>query len=127
MRHWLLVLLIALLPLRSGLADAMAMGLLCPPAASTHVMADMDADDHQQHQHQHHGDRHQADAPSQPTAASPCQDGSLCSACQICHSAAAVPTELPPMLSEQARATPAAALGRFASAERALVLKPPIG
>ena len=125
MRHWFLVLLIALLPLRSGLADAMAMGLVCPPAASTHVMADMDSDDHQQHQH--HGDGHQADAPSQPTAASLCQDGSLCSACQICHSATAVPTELPLVLSEQARAAPAAALGGFASAERALVLKPPIG
>ena len=125
MRHWFLVLLIALLPLRSGLADTMAMGLLCPPSASTHVMADMSADEHLQHQH--HGDGHQADTPPQPTAANPCQDGSLCSACQICHSAAAVPTELPPLLSEQTRAAPAAALGGFASAERTLVLKPPIG
>ena len=125
MRHWFLVLLIALLPLRSGLADAMAVGMLCPPAASTHVMAGMDADEHQQHQQ--HGDGHQMDAPAQPTTASPCQDGSLCSACQICHSAAVVPTELPPLLSEQARAAPTSALGGFASAERALVLKPPIG
>ena len=122
MRHWFLVLLIALLPLRSGLADAMAMGLVCPPAASTHVMADMDSDEHQ-----HHGDGHQADAPSKATAASPCQDGSPCSACQICHSAAVAPTELPPVLSEQTRAAPAAALGGFASAERTLVLKPPLG
>jgi hypothetical protein len=125
MRHWFLVLLIALLPLRSGLADAMAAGLLCPPPASVHVMVDMGTDEHQQHQQ--HGDGHQMDAPSQHTTASPCHDGSLCSACQICHSAAVVPTELAPLLSEQARAAPSAALGGFASAERALVLKPPIG
>ena len=56
MRHWFLVLLIALLPLRSGLADAMAVGMLCPPAANTHVMAGIDAGEHQQHQQ--HGDGH---------------------------------------------------------------------
>lgn len=121
MRHWFLVLLIALLPLRSGLADAMAVGMLCPPAASTHVMAGMDADEHQQH-----GDGHQMDAPSPSTLDSPCQDGNLCSACQICHSAAVAPADITSLLSIQAPMAPPATLDFFASAERALVLKPPI-
>ena len=125
MRHWFLVLLIALLPLRSGLADAMAVGMLCPPAANTHVMAGIDAGEHQQHQQ--HGDGHQMDAPSPSTPASPCQDGNLCSACQICHSAAVAPADITSLLSIQAPMAPPAALGVFASAEHALVLKPPIG
>ena len=125
MRHWFLVLLIALLPLRSGLADAMAVGMLCPPAASTHVMAGMDAGEHPQHQQ--NGDGHQMDAPSPSTTASPCQDGNLCSACQICHSAAVAPADIRSLLSIQAPMAPPAALGVFVSAERALVLKPPIG
>ncbi len=127
MRHWFLVLLIALLPLRSGLADAMAAGLLCPPAASTHVMAGMGDDEHQQHQqHDQHGDGHQMDAPA-AASDSACQDGSLCSACQICHSAAITSAELPNLLPVQPHAAPPAALGGFASAEHALALKPPIG
>ena len=125
MRHWFRVLLIALLPLRSGLADAMAVGMLCTPAASTHLMAGMDAGEHQQHQQ--HGDGHQMDAPSPSTPDSPCQDGNLCSACQICHSAAVAPADITSLLSILAPMAPPAALGVFASAEHALVLKPPIG
>ena len=90
MRHWFLVLLIALLPLRSGLGDAMAAGLLCPPPATAHVMAaDAAMDDSA---HAQHGVAHTMDAPAAHAESSPCPDGSLCSACQICHSTAIAPT-----------------------------------
>ena len=125
MRHWFLVLLIALLPLRSGLGDAMAAGLLCPPPATAHVMAaDAAMDDSA---HAQHGVAHTMDAPAAHAESSPCPDGSLCSACQICHSTAIAPTAAPPLLAPQVRTAPPPALGDFASAERALALKPPIG
>lgn len=60
MRHWLLILLIALLPLRAWAGDAMAVAMPStpgtaahcaehPPAADTSAQADASADDQQTH------------------------------------------------------------------------------
>jgi hypothetical protein len=139
MRHWLLILLIALLPLRGwasgGMATQMAAGQIAIEkiadyAALTRANSPFDAQSAAPttthtapdcHGHASHL-RHDA----KPGASQADADTSACGACQICHSVAlnaAVPVVSPSAIAPW---VPPCSRTHFTSADRALGLKPPI-
>ena len=115
MRHWLLALMIALLPIRGWMSDAMAVAMLAPPA---HTM-------------------NQAGAPD----TAPCPDHAMASdataspdgggehahkSCDVCNGPAmALPTPTVPALA-MAHGVLAPPAERFASTEPHRGIKPPI-
>ena len=118
MRALLIALMIALLPLRGWVGDAMAQQL-----ATASVQAPVSGAEQARHTHTDcalHGDQG-----STPEPAS--DHGGSCSDCQVCHTMA---MEAPSLASLQAASAPAVLYpvsSDFASAERALGFKPPIG
>jgi hypothetical protein len=133
MRHFVLALMIVLLPLRGWVGDAMAteMATGAPEQSVSSIesgahhahsaMADADPEA----KNSMHADcpDHAASPEDTPQAASGCHS---CTACQICHSMALTPS-LPQLASAAVSAAqPPAATPLFASAERAPGFKPPI-
>lgn len=121
-RLYLILLLIALLPLRGWVTDAMAMQILATPAASALVSqataptahCDMRPDD-------------DAATPTPDTAEHPASPHSgTCTTCQFCHASALLTQE--PLLAALPlpQATPVARLPMPTEAVSALALKPPI-
>lgn len=133
MRHFVLALMIALLPLRGWVGDAMATamatGTLEPPVASTgsgaHHAPPAMAAAGPEAQHSMHADcpDHGPAAAGTPQASA---DGDGCTACQICHSMALTPSQPQLACAAMPAAQPHAATPLFASAERAPGFKPPI-
>lgn len=133
MRHFVLALMIALLPLRGWVGDAMAMEMaaetLEEPASAIESVANNNhsarADALSEAKNTMHPDcpDHVASSDGTPHAASDCN---TCANCQICHSVALTPTL--PQLAQAAvpAAQPQATAALFASAERAPGFKPPI-
>lgn len=127
MRLLVLALMIALLPLRSWAGDAMAVEVaaqaLGGPAPAGQAAMD---DCHPQHgQAAGHAMGHDA-APADTQGEHTSTDCDTCSACQICHSVAltaVLPQALAPVLPAIA---PQSSQTRYASAEPAPGLKPPI-
>lgn len=124
MRRWFVLLLIALLPLRGWVGEAMAGEML-----GQHVAAAAATQAQQAQVPSHDCMGHQAAADlggEQETAQSASGDCPTCASCQVCSSI---------VLATQAAPVPAAAFGntlvprmgtRFASAEPAPAFKPPI-
>lgn len=139
MRRLILALLIVLLPLRSGMGDAMAMQMASggsgAPAAAVHGATGAhhpeDPASEAHHRPVHDvapsavalGDCADHGASGAPDASVHCQ---TCTFCQACHAVAIALT--PPELAATRPADPLPFVGehRFASAERARWLKPPI-
>ncbi|MEO5795280.1 MAG: DUF2946 family protein [Rhodoferax sp.] len=131
MRRFFLILMIALLPLRGWVGEAMAMEMLAQQSnaiqniassaedtsASSHFYVEMQAD--------------HAPCPGHAESAEHATDGSTshcgtCPLCQMCHTVAApAPWALPSPL-WLGHAQPATGHARFASAPAAFALKPPI-
>jgi hypothetical protein len=133
MRHFVLALMIALLPLRGWVGDAMAMELASetleqPVSAiesgANHAHAMMVAADSDAKTLMHADCQEHAPSPDDSSqAASDCE---TCTSCQICHTVALTPT-LPQLAAASVPAArPQAASTFFASAERAPGFKPPI-
>jgi hypothetical protein len=134
MRRFLYVLLILLLPLRGWTGDAMAMQMAMPgqhaPAAGVAQHADAHAPSAHAHSQpvaklaaadcaEHVGQSDDGDAPD----ASHCE---ACAMCQTCHTVAVLlPLDLL-AASPPGPVSPAATPPVYASADRALLLKPPI-
>jgi len=133
MRHFVLALMIALLPLRGWVGDAMAMEIAA--GTLTESVSALESDEH--HARPARVDAAldaanaiHADCPGHapapdgtPYASSDCK---TCADCQICHSVALTPS-LPQLASAAVSAVqPLAAAPLFASAERAPGFKPPI-
>lgn len=130
MRHFVLVLMIALLPLRGWVGDAMAMEL-APSRMAAHALPTAEPA-----QGPHHGAMAAAgmaapaDCPGHAAAQDETQpkaaDCNTCTACQSCHAVALTPSfpHLAPAPLPANR--PLAAAHHFASAERAPGFKPPI-
>lgn len=127
MRHLLLALLVALLPLRGWVGDAMATGLLAQQvAAAQHAAETSDvtpATGALAHQKQPPA----AECPGHPAAT----DGSdstqhNCTACNICHALAFVPVVAMPLPDVIPAAVPHPGTRAFSSAEAAASFKPPI-
>lgn len=142
MRTLLLALMIALLPIRGWLGDAMAVEMVrhSLPAASAVSMATAateahcheamaEAGDGMDHMAmsmaEHHAGSHD-DGSSHDDNNAGHQGCGTCTACQVCHTVALGGMPLVAIVHSAPQAPPAAHAARFASAEPAPGLKPPI-
>ena len=146
MRHLLVALLVALLPLRGWIGDAMAIEMathavmqetaklasatakgaapatgatVAPPDCHEAMAMTVTMTDNDAVD----ASVHASMAPMPGDAHADC---GTCTACQMCHSAAFAAISLAPLLHTVPQATPAASAVQFASAEPSLVRKPPI-
>ncbi len=129
MRRWFILLMIALLPLRGWIGEAMAGEMLAQRTA--------EAATHAAHMHEGHASQHEAHASAhdcmekhaavadEPTGATH-GDCPTCAACQVC-SSVALGIDLPAAVAAPiAHAPPASRDIHFASAEPARAVEPPI-
>jgi hypothetical protein len=143
MRTLLLALMIALLPIRGWLGDAMALEMVrhsMPAASASVVTAATQAHCHEAMDAMDAMDRMDTDSGMQMAmdmpdshAATPTTTGGAdhqgcgtCTACQVCHTVALGGMPLIDTVHGAPQAPPAAHAARFASAEPAQGLKPPI-
>jgi uncharacterized protein YoaH (UPF0181 family) len=136
MRHWLLILMIALLPARGWIGDAMATGMAAGHAQqiATKTIATNPHDERAEARFGHDSLISEA-APAMSDCAghasgdttavadSACES---CSACQACHTVALSPEAPDSRPAFHAFHLPPAAAHLFASADAALGQKPPI-
>jgi len=136
MRTLLLALMIALLPIRGWLGDAMAVEMVrhslpdatavaeeaspASMAAQAHCHEAMEAADSGMDTMAHHDD---GDSAGHGTDHQGC---GTCTACQVCHTVVLGGTPLIDIVHGAPQAPPAAHAARFASAEPVPGLKPPI-
>jgi hypothetical protein len=111
MRRLLLILLIALLPLRSGVGDAMAVGMAAGAVAHNRAQAAMPAD----------CPMHASGDPS--ATGTPC---SSCDTCGLCVATAPAPLVCVPGSATPSHAAPTLPARHFASAALWPRFKPPI-
>lgn len=127
MRRWLLVLLIALLPLRAWLGEAMAADMLAqhaaPVAAQQSASAHGAAGDCAGH-HAKPGDAGSAAGPQAQSGEG--LDAANCAACQVCSTMALAFRQPQVSAPDFGAAPPVPAAFTFASAEPAPADKPPI-
>lgn len=140
MRFLLLALMIALLPLRGWVGDAMAMKMIesaqRPAEDATNLIANHSSKTwantgfEAQSEVMHHAECPDHAALSAAPADSPHPDDSAdcatCTACQICHTLALTPMTLHIASAALPAGLPQASAHLFASAERAPGFKPPI-
>lgn len=116
MRRWFFLLLIVLLPLRGWIGDAMAMQMALPdPHAHVSAPALAGAGDCNGHAG--------AQDAGDPIDGAHCD---TCTLCQSCHTVAVLPAPEWLAATQAGPVAPAATMHVFASADRALFLKPPI-
>ena len=135
MRHLLLILMIALLPLRGWAGDAMATGMAAGQVAQMRVATVNIASQAHAASVTAHFDHETPVSDSVRTVADCAGHGAddtdashcdTCSACQVCHTVA-LANSTPKLASIfQAFALPHSAADQFASADAALRQKPPI-
>ena len=118
MRLFLLTLMIALLPLRGWMGDAMALERSAPEQ-QTQIVASAHDDCHSM---QEHGGMHEA----APDSAHADDDCSSCNTCQICHSLAMATTLRPAQTAQVRLPQPSARARLHASADLSPGFKPPI-
>lgn len=143
MRTLLLALMIALLPIRGWLGDAMAVEMMkhslpvAASAAASMATAATEAHCHEATEAGHHGgmDMQMSAGTGMPdpfahathdNAGADHQGCGTCTACQVCHTVALGGMPLVDTVHSAPQAPPAAHASRFASAEPAQGLKPPI-
>lgn len=125
MRVLFLAFMIALLPLRSWVGDAMAMDMLASgheTTLSAHDRHDGQPDCHTQAS----GHAGNSETPQHLAVSEASADCGTCSACQICHSVALPLIHLRLTSHSAALEQAAVQIGRYASADRAPGFKPPI-
>ncbi len=121
MRHLIFALMIALLPLRGWVGDAMAVTMAAQQVSAVQASADVSAmpeDCHMLSQ-----STHPAGEATSTGAGGHCAD---CNTCQLCLSFATLAVFDPPPAVFQPFAGPAPAGTRFNSADSVVSLKPPI-
>lgn len=124
MRHWFLVLMIALLPLRGWVGDAMAVEMLAQPAHAT-LATGSHGGEHSSHHAAEHGAEHGQCACDEHAAAEDSPDHQH-SACDVCN-VPALAMSLTGLRTPPAVYTPLAVLAEhFASSETQRGVKPPI-
>lgn len=140
MRILLLALMIALLPLRGWVGDAMAMELMVATLQPTENATDLIAHNPNktraepgfdtQTEAMHHtecpGHAAMPDTPADSQHHADGADCATCAACQICHTMALTPMTLQITSTALPAGLPQASSHHFASAERAPGFKPPI-
>ncbi|MCJ0762345.1 hypothetical protein [Variovorax terrae] len=134
MRHLLLILMIALLPLRGLVGDAMAVEMLSAPG---HAMETIAEDDHATRTSGHSDHENQAltdaacagHAQASDDAASPLSahaDCGTCAACQICHTVALAVVDAAAAAAALPQMPPPVGGERFSSNTPSPGFKPPI-
>lgn len=144
MRHLLLALMIALLPLRGWVGDAMAMEMMASAldhrveSASYFIASHADSTSPEAQFNAQPMDMVHADCPGHATMASSgntpadsqhhadAADCATCAACQICHTVALTPIPLQIAAAVLPAGQPQTSSPHFASAERTPGFKPPI-
>jgi hypothetical protein len=142
MRTLLLALMIALLPIRGWLGDAMAVEMVrhslpaaslvaeaapAKAAADAHCHEAMEAADGGMDTMAHHAGAHDDGGNSSSNDHGADHQGcGTCTVCQVCHTVALGGTPLIDIVHSAPQAPPTAHAARFASAEPAPGLKPPI-
>ena len=136
MRTLFLALMIALLPVRGWLGDAMAIEMVRHSMPAAEAVAGVAQAATEAHCHEagdmamnamdnaSHADHAMGDGGDNDHASH--QGCGTCTACQVCHSVALGGTELRGIAHDAPQAAPAAPAARFASTEPFLGLKPPI-
>jgi hypothetical protein len=123
MRHWLLVFLVLLLPLRGWAGDAMA-GQMLQQHTPAHVHEQAAAPDALPgHDCDHHG----TEAGQAQDAPLPASDCPTCASCQACSSVALSTPAVTLALARCHHPAPCAAQPACTSAEPTLAFKPPRG
>jgi len=141
MRHLLLALLIALLPLRGWVGDAMATQMAAGQLQHRAMQAEAPAaHSHEEDMAVAHVGHHEEAVAQAPQAMHDCADKATdkdsshsadghcetCAACQACHTVALSPAAIDSMPVFSAPSLPRLAADSFASADAALRQKPPI-
>lgn len=130
MRHLVLALMIALLPIRGWVGDAMAAQMLADRMEAAAVQAlpvQAQPGDAQAAHEECPGHAAQAQAPdAQPQPPATHEACASCVTCQVCSSAALAVSRLEAQAHPIPHARPDAGSAAFASAEAVPVLKPPI-
>lgn len=123
MRVLLVILMMALLPLRAGLGDVMAMESVGSHAhAERHPAAAHDCHEAQRHPGANGMDHHTP----LPISTDTTQADPTCSDCSVCHAAALPGMRLPQLPPPVGSAPPQARVTPHVSADPVLGLKPPI-
>lgn len=124
MRVFLLILMMALLPLRAGLGDVMAMEIPRPAArVDMHMAAAHDCHEAQRHS----GADHLHDHGTASVSADNTQADHECSDCVVCHATALPGTLRPPVLAAARNTPPQSPALTLLNADLVRGLKPPIG
>lgn len=123
-RRLTFLLMALLLVLRGLLGDAMAMGMAPVPAPQS-ASAPMSQSEHGEHAAAA-AQAHCAGSAQAPGCGGEDQGGSACAVCNLCHPGPWAAPALAPIAAEAVTPPPAHG-SRFASAQRARVIKPPIG
>ncbi|MFS2053287.1 hypothetical protein ACEN9J_30005 [Variovorax sp. Varisp41] len=138
MRTLFLALMIALLPVRGWLGDAMAIEMVRHSMPAAEAVAGAAQAATEAHCHEagdmamsamdgaSREDHAMADGHGDDGDHASHQGCGTCTACQVCHSVALGGTELSGIAHDAPQAAPAAPAARFASTEPFLGLKPPI-
>jgi hypothetical protein len=125
-RHWLLVFLVLLIPLRGWVGEAMA-GQMLEQVMAAHEAHAEEAS--HAHMHMHLADdcdEHAASAsPSEPSPAGAHADCGTCAACQACSSVALSTALPPPLAATVTQPRPESVQRTYASAEPLPARKPP--
>lgn len=123
MRILFLALMIALLPLRGWVGDAMALERVTPSQTTHHAAAPATA---LPDCHEAHPDHAGMAGTASEDAGQASADCDTCTACQICHSVALTAVLPPTLTPDLPTLAPRSSLPQYASAERAAGFKPPI-
>jgi hypothetical protein len=127
MHRLILILMIALLPLRTWAGDIMAVQMLTPTGFSqSAAVVDLSGASHEMQKAEADCPGHSADASGAEAKLSPQSHCNTCVACQICHSVT-ITVSTPNLVAQLAFAqAPTFDTPRFTSAQPALSQKPPI-
>jgi hypothetical protein len=118
MRHWLLVFMVLMLPLRGLVGDAMAGQMLQQHTAAAAAVPGHDCAEH-------HAQAQAAEAPATAVDAQAPADCPTCASCQACSSVALSPTVHTPGPLRASQPPPDTVQRAYPSAEPALAFKPP--
>lgn len=121
MRTWILALMIALLPLRGWVSEVMASQPPTDRPSSVAMVLEPTMDCHL-----HDGAVHQPRTMPDAAADVATPDSGMCHSCQVCHSVAVEPDGFAAKLPRLRHAQPGTAPVRFASADLAPGVEPPI-
>ena len=126
MSRWLLLLMIALLPLRGWVGDAMAAGMSAQQVQANRAVPAVSQVQAPRHHAVHDDCLEHATGPRAAAASADSADCPTCAMCQACSALALVSPATESGVGRPGQQRPAGGAAHFASADAARGLKPPI-